>query len=236
MLKDLEILKELQRVDTQIDSLLKNKNDFPAKIQSLNAKIQNEMKRAEEKRQSLRNLEQKKKSLELDLREGEDKLKKTQEKMMSLKSNEEYQAMQKEIEHIQQGNLLLEEQVLGVMLALDDAHEGLQEFEGDLASRKRVIESEIKETEENFSQSDALLAQTQKEREGIVRNLTSETLSVYRRLRSRLSLAVTETQSGKCSGCHMEIPPQLYNLIQRGEAIQSCPNCYRILIFSGNPK
>ncbi|MEK7790356.1 MAG: C4-type zinc ribbon domain-containing protein [Deltaproteobacteria bacterium] len=235
MLKDLEILKELQRVDTQIDSLIKDKTDSPLKIQSLNSRLQDELKRAEEKRQSLRSLEQKKKSLELDLREGEDKLKKGEERMMSLKSNEEYQAMQKEMEHFRHANLLIEGQILEVMLTLDEANEGLREFEEDLASRKRAIESEIKTVEQNFSQIDTLLKDRQKEREEIVKGLTADIVSTYKRLRSRLSLAVTETRRGKCAECHMEIPPQLYNLIHRGEAMHLCPNCHRIIIFSGQP-
>jgi hypothetical protein len=235
MLKDFEILKELQRVDTQIDSLIKDKTDSPLKIQSLNLRLQDELKRAEEKRRSLRSLEQKKKSLELDLREGEDKLKKGEEKMMSLKSNEEYQAMQKEMEHFRHANLLIEEQILEVMLALDAANEGLREFEEDLSSRKRAIESEMKAVEQNFSQIDALLAVRQKEREEIVQGLAADIASTYKRLRSRLSLAVTETHRGRCAGCHMDIPPQLYNLIQRGEAIHLCPNCHRILVFRDQP-
>jgi NAD-dependent SIR2 family protein deacetylase len=28
-----------------------------------------------------------------------------------------------------------------------------------------------------------------------------------------------------CNGCHMNIPPQMYNEVQRSEALLSCPNC-----------
>jgi uncharacterized protein len=37
--------------------------------------------------------------------------------------------------------------------------------------------------------------------------------------------------SGTCGGCHMTIPPQLYNILIRGNSIESCPNCHRIIYW-----
>jgi hypothetical protein len=45
----------------------------------------------------------------------------------------------------------------------------------------------------------------------------------------RGGLAVVEIRGGTCQGCHMNIPPQLFNLIQRNEQVIPCPNCQRIL-------
>ena len=47
----------------------------------------------------------------------------------------------------------------------------------------------------------------------------------------RLGLAVVPVVNGVCKGCHMAIPPQLYNIIQRGLSMETCPSCNRIIYW-----
>jgi len=47
----------------------------------------------------------------------------------------------------------------------------------------------------------------------------------------RNGIAIVAVSRGICSGCHMNIPPQLYNELQRSEQILCCPNCNRILYW-----
>ncbi len=47
----------------------------------------------------------------------------------------------------------------------------------------------------------------------------------------RGGLAVVEVRAGTCQGCHMNVPPQLFNQIQRNEQVILCPNCQRMLYW-----
>jgi uncharacterized protein len=38
-------------------------------------------------------------------------------------------------------------------------------------------------------------------------------------------------RGGTCQGCHMHVPPQLFNQIQRNEQLILCPNCQRMLFW-----
>jgi predicted nucleic acid-binding Zn-ribbon protein len=38
-------------------------------------------------------------------------------------------------------------------------------------------------------------------------------------------------KNGTCQGCNMNIPPQLYNVLQRGVSIEICPSCSRIIYW-----
>ena len=49
-------------------------------------------------------------------------------------------------------------------------------------------------------------------------------------------LALAEVRNAACLSCHMQIPHQLYNEIRRCDRIITCPNCLRILFFSGKPE
>ncbi|MBW2734063.1 MAG: hypothetical protein JRH20_16875, partial [Deltaproteobacteria bacterium] len=47
----------------------------------------------------------------------------------------------------------------------------------------------------------------------------------------RGGIGVVRAAEGACSGCHMRLPPQLYNILQRNETIEQCPNCQRIIYY-----
>ena len=62
--------------------------------------------------------------------------------------------------------------------------------------------------------------------------LDDQLLRRYERvLARREGKAVVAAVGGKCSGCSMRLPPQLFILVQRAEVLQSCPNCQRFLYF-----
>ncbi|MBI2645983.1 MAG: hypothetical protein HYW85_02980 [Deltaproteobacteria bacterium] len=232
VLKDLEILQELQKLDLEIDQLQYNKNTYPKHIEHLNETLEAEKKKSEIKRQTLLDLEKKKKSLDLDLADKEGKIKKSEEKMMAVKSNEEYQAMKREIEGSKQDNGLIEEQILEVMLQIDDVKSSLNQFEAETAKNAQAVLQEIQKVKADLSHIDEALNEKNKLRQVKVQDLSLDTLAVYQRIRTKESLAVSELMGGKCIGCSMTLPPQLYNQVHKGDAIHFCPNCLRILIYS----
>jgi predicted nucleic acid-binding Zn-ribbon protein len=58
-----------------------------------------------------------------------------------------------------------------------------------------------------------------------------DVLRRYGTIRMRRGLAVVAVSNGTCLGCHMNIPPQLYNQLQRADAILTCPQCHRIIYW-----
>jgi uncharacterized protein len=34
-----------------------------------------------------------------------------------------------------------------------------------------------------------------------------------------------------CNGCNVNLPPQLYNELQRSDTLRYCPNCQRIIYW-----
>ena len=58
-----------------------------------------------------------------------------------------------------------------------------------------------------------------------------EVLKRYGTIRMRRGLAVVSVRNGTCQGCNMNIPPQLYNTLQRGLSIETCPSCHRIIYW-----
>ena len=70
----------------------------------------------------------------------------------------------------------------------------------------------------------------------IVKELSSSLVRRYTQLRDqRRGQAVAEARDGSCMGCNMQLPPQLYNTLFKGDEMYFCPHCQRILILKQEP-
>jgi len=57
-------------------------------------------------------------------------------------------------------------------------------------------------------------------------------LEKYERIRNRNGgIGVVSVWKAVCNGCHMNIPPQLYNELQKSSELMICPNCNRIIYY-----
>lgn len=63
-------------------------------------------------------------------------------------------------------------------------------------------------------------------------------IALYRRyesVRQRRPKAIASTNDGTCNGCHIAIPPMMYQKITRQEEFDQCPNCRRIVYYVAPP-
>src|SRR4029077_17593263 len=75
------------------------------------------------------------------------------------------------------------------------------------------------------------IAEQRAERDKLTKEVRPEVLKRYSSIRMRRGLAVVSVRNGTCQGCNMNIPPQLYNVLQRGLTIETCPSCHRIIYW-----
>ena len=184
----------------------------------------------------LRELETKKKLLATEIGSAETKLAKYRTQQLSVKKNDEYRALGKEIETMSSAIGALEEQELGVMFQIDEA-------------RKRFVAAETK-LKANISQHEARLA-TLAERE---KNLATELveakagaaaartgvpelpLRVYERVVARQWPAVVPLRGGKCGGCHLKVSSEAESGSRSADPLKlgTCDQCGRVLYWDSN--
>jgi uncharacterized protein len=87
------------------------------------------------------------------------------------------------------------------------------------AARERMAEIETK------------IAELRVERDKLAKAVKADVLKRYGAIRLRRGLAVVSVKNGTCQGCNMNIPPQLYNTLQRGQTVETCPSCHRIIYW-----
>src|SRR5438105_7273905 len=101
MNSDLKQLIRLQSVDTSIQELRSRIDRFPGISKALDEKLRVAQATLDSAREKTKNNQAHRKKLETDVTSSEAKISKYREQMLSVKTNEEYRALQHEIEHAQ---------------------------------------------------------------------------------------------------------------------------------------
>ncbi|MBF0442483.1 MAG: hypothetical protein HQK54_11305 [Oligoflexales bacterium] len=225
-------LGKLQEVDLVIDTIVRKKNLPSQELMELEKRITAENDKIVRKQEELKEIEKKKRQAEGALELGEERHKRNLERSSSIKSNEEYQAYLRENEMLKKNNEEFENSILLLMEDLEKGRketvnlkEALERLEEQKAASKAKIEEENRVMERELEQKNT-------ERGGILGDIDQKSLMQYERIKKcRQGIALAQVVNGSCKGCNMAIPPQLFNLVIRGDKIYQCPNCTRIIFF-----
>lgn len=149
-----------------------------------------------------------------------------------VRNEKELQALRREIEVGKEANQQTEEELLRVMESLEGLTAAATEAEQRLAELEAAAATKISERRAGMGQ---LLEDVARERQ--VRDRVASALDVSLRQKyeqifeRRGGTAVVEVRNGTCQGCFMNLPPQLFNELQRTRDVRMCPNCHRILFW-----
>jgi predicted nucleic acid-binding Zn-ribbon protein len=91
-----------------------------------------------------------------------------------------------------------------------------------------------------LEEKDRLLAAELTDLEAKQRQLSGQVEKVllvrYNKLKTtRKDQALALIKDGICVGCRLQLPPQLVSQVKRGEEVHTCPYCYRMLYWEGEP-
>ena len=160
------------------------------------------------------------------------RLSKFREQAMSVKTNQEFHAIQKEIEFAQNEMKAAEDQVLERMLEADDLTAAVKRVEAELASEQKKVEAARKAMAAESADLKATLERVAVERTDLVRSLTPQVFATFELVASRRNgVAVAEARDGICTICHVRMRPQVFNTVRRNEEIVQCDSCSRFLYF-----
>ena len=102
MKESLARLLDLQNIDLEIDALGRSRVEFPTEISRLEEKLDLSRKDVEGKRKQSEDLETNRRLMEGELEAIQADLKKHQDRLYEVKTNREYDALQHEIEAMEQ--------------------------------------------------------------------------------------------------------------------------------------
>ena len=208
----------------------------PGDISRVEQKIAAEKAAIETAKVELRGLESKKKLLETDIGSAEGKVGQYRTQQLSIRKNEEYQAMGHQIETMLAQIAELEGQELEVMYAIDEAKKKFAAAEAELKANIAGHEARIKMLQERERSLTAELASAQAEVAAARGPVEPLKLRIYDRIAARNMPVVVPIHGGKCGGCHLKVSSEVESGA-RGKGIDplaqlpTCDQCGRIVYW-----
>jgi predicted nucleic acid-binding Zn-ribbon protein len=230
----LKLLVDLQ----QRDSLILEKRRFIDKVPLRIFEVDEPLKKAKLELENIKKKQEaasrKKREKESELSETQEKIRKMKARISDLKTNKEYQAYQKEIEGCEKGISAIEDVILQLMEEIDAVSKEQKEKEAAVNAEIQKIDAFKAELDAEAAKNERELALLKQERAGMVSRIAPDVYKTYMTilLDSGDGVAVTTARNELCSGCDMNIPPQLYVEIRKNQEMLQCPQCRRILYVS----
>jgi uncharacterized protein len=232
----LEILKalvDLQAIDLRIRDLEKDRQQIPSRLETFTSSLGSKRAELNEAKNQMDEAEMSRRMLESDLKAEKEKIKKWEARLNELKNNRDYQALSREVEGARKANLGIEDEILKKMQEIEDLKVVMAQRQGDLEALEKQYQAEKVGLDERLASLNAKVAEEQKLRDVAKAVVSERWLAGYDNIRKRRDgMAVVAVLDEHCQGCHMGIPPQLYNRVLVGEEIETCPFCHRILYYA----
>jgi len=232
MLVDLERIIALQQLDTAMHDARRRLSDEPDRSAHLDARLDTVRQRLTTEKSRLADNQTARRALEKDVAVQQARLSKYRDQLMAVKTNIEYQAMQKEIEYAQTEVKGIEEHILVQMLDGDEIAAAVKAVEAELAREEKAVAAERAAMDTELADSRAALQRLQAERAALATTIDGNVLALFELVAGRRhGIGVSEARDGICSVCHVRLRPQVFNTVLRNESILQCDHCNRILFY-----
>jgi predicted nucleic acid-binding Zn-ribbon protein len=214
-----KIKQTLSQVDRRMADLDARLNAFTSAVESSQGRIQELMKNSRE--------------LDSELQMNQGRIAKSHEKLRAVKTNKEYQSGLKEIEDLGAIVSKIEDEMLAGMEQIESTQQELKGHQARLEAQASLIREEKQFVLQEAQEAAASLQRMETEAERLSGRAAPEALALYRRVKAKKAdgIAIAAVCASVCRGCNVNIPPQMYNELQRVDRLKNCPNCERIIYW-----
>lgn len=231
-LQTLKALVSLQEIDVRIREQEKDRQQIPSRLKEIEVILGGRNQKLAAECNQLDEAEMARRLLEGDLKAEKEKIKKWEVRLTEIRSNRDYQALSREIEASRKANLGIEDEILKKMQEIEDLKTSISQKKEDLAELDGGLSTERSELQEKLRSINDKIAAEDQFRDKAKQAVDDRWLRQYEIIRNRRAgVAVVAVLDEHCQGCHMGIPPQLYNIVLKGERIETCPYCHRIVYY-----
>ncbi|MBM3749917.1 MAG: hypothetical protein FJW21_01875 [Acidimicrobiia bacterium] len=236
MLDALTSLIALQALDTAADVARKRVAEMPALEKALDktitaakAVLDGVKARQAENAAAVRALEK-----ETALIDG--RMAKFEDHKAAVKTNQEFHALNHEIEVAQASKAALDDQVYALMEAAEGLAAEKAAAEAALKDTTAAVEKDRVALRAERATLDAELARLAGERATALPAIPAPVLAKYDQIaKNRKGLSVSAMVNGICTGCNVRLRPNVEQQVRKGDAITQCDSCQRILYYVAPP-
>jgi len=231
--EQIDTLVKVQQIEIETGKLKVYLEKVPSRISSLERELEKFIRSVEGDEAEIDEFNKQYRALEADVQLNLSKIQKSQEKLRSVKTNKEYQSSLKEIDDRKAINSKLEDEMLEFLEKIETAEKAIKdrkqhytEIVDESTREKESIERGAERRQENLVDLEA-------RRVAIATELDVGMLEIFNQVKAKQGnlVAIVAVQDAVCQGCNMNIPPQVYNELQRCDSLEYCPSCFRIIYW-----
>ena len=227
LIEQLVALQEIDLVIDKIDNEIKHEQDgLDGRISSL---VEREG-RINEQESMIEELEKERRTLEDEMADKIAHVKERQSKMMQVQTSREQTALLKEIEDAKKNVKENEEKIVSIMEQVEKLAAETTEEKNLLKTEKTLVDEEKEKVKSVIDELSKGKKTKKNKRDKQADAVNGAMIQKYEILRERRNgLAIVNVLDGVCQGCFMNLPPQKYNMLLRGDQVLECPSCQRLI-------
>lgn len=227
----LEALLNLQKIDSQIDELIKIRGDLPEEVRDLEDELAGYETRIGKFKAEIEELNAEITKGKQGIKDAEKLIKKYQEQQNNVRNNREFEAISKEIESQELDIQLFEKKNKEIQYRIERKNIDIEEIEVRMAERKSDLEAKKGELDTIIAESTEDEKKLRIDRDDAAKKIEDRLMYSYNRIRGNSinGLAVVKVRRGACGGCFNQVPPQRQADIREKKKIIVCEHCGRIL-------
>lgn len=230
MQKQLQLLRDLQELDTETKVVEDEQKAALSEQQGLKQELDRLQDMVDSLAGEIAVLEAEKSELDNAMTLEQENVQRSEARLPQIKTQKEYVAILKEVDTAKklakelQSSIDAKNEILTSLLA------DKEEKDGELAASTEQADARCAEIDAAMVSVNEKFAKMTSQRKALLEELPKKMRKRYELLMSRRAgVAVVEARDGACYGCHMHLPPQMYNSLFVAEEVQSCPHCNRLL-------
>jgi predicted nucleic acid-binding Zn-ribbon protein len=229
--EQINILWELQKVDTEMLDVDRKLKEISPKKEKLERRLKELEDEKSLKEESLNRTTQEKERKEKEIEQEENKIKMVESRISHIRNQKDYQEVRKKLDLARKSNKLREEEVINKMEESEKLTEELNIHIPVFEEERTKIESSVMIYENEKADLEKSKEEISERREVFLKKLDVGILKKYDVLRKSLrGVGISRAKNEACEGCFMNLPPQLYNMVIKGDKIYHCPFCQRFII------
>lgn len=228
--EQLEALEELSRTDLAFRQIDVELSEVDSQLTELRSNVDKIRELLDRERQQLADADKLRLSHQAELEMIAEKALRSKKRQEQARNNRETEATTRELDVLKREKEERTAEADRLAQVVVEVNASIVRHEGDFAELAKHLADE--EAVARGRREDLLGRKRamEDERKAITSRVRADILRTYTMAFTRRGSGVSECTGGICRGCHVTLPPQLYNQILRADRVYQCPNCNRILL------